>query len=292
MEIQELLEHLTLFDGKYNRSEIDEALLRRDEIIPYLIEILENVLASPEKYAEDRNYFGHIYAVMLLGHFNEDRAHNIIADIFSLPDDLPYKLFGDITTEDLPVILLRTCGGSFDNIKKLILNREADEYCRGSALKAMTYGIVDGVVTRDEVLSFFKNIFEDRKSEPPSHFFDALASCICDLYPEELIDIIKQCYEDNYIDPIFIGFNSFELALEKGRENCLNELQESLASRSLDDIHQRMSWWACFKNDRKESIINMKSSQKAATNSKKKKKNRKKMIKATKKKTRRKRKHK
>ncbi|RLB78142.1 MAG: hypothetical protein DRH24_14955 [Deltaproteobacteria bacterium] len=41
---------------------------------------------------------------MLLGHFREHRAHKVIVDLFSLPNNIPHELFGDITTGDLPVI--------------------------------------------------------------------------------------------------------------------------------------------------------------------------------------------
>ncbi|RJP85577.1 MAG: DUF1186 domain-containing protein [Desulfobacteraceae bacterium] len=66
---------------------------------PRLIEILENVLADPEKYAEDEILYDHIYAVMLLGHFKEPNAHKVIIGLFSLPGNMPSKLFGDITTQ-------------------------------------------------------------------------------------------------------------------------------------------------------------------------------------------------
>ena len=117
MHIKEIIDSLKLFDRTYKHEEIEEALARKDEIIPYLIEILEEVLSYPIKYAEDENYFGHIYSLMLLGHFKENRVHKIIVDLFSLPNDLPSQLFGDTVTEDLPVILLNTCGGMFQEIK-------------------------------------------------------------------------------------------------------------------------------------------------------------------------------
>jgi hypothetical protein len=41
---------------------------------------------------------------MLLGHFKEHSAYKVIVDLFSLPDDIPHELVGDITTSDLPVI--------------------------------------------------------------------------------------------------------------------------------------------------------------------------------------------
>lgn len=41
-------------------------------------------------------YFEKIVAgqTMLLGHFKDSRAHNLIIDLFSLPDEIPHELYG------------------------------------------------------------------------------------------------------------------------------------------------------------------------------------------------------
>ena len=81
----------------------------KEEITPHLIEILENALADPDSYIQNEDLYDHIYSLMLLGHFSEPKAHNVIIDLFCLPNDMPHELFGDLTTSDLPAILLRTC---------------------------------------------------------------------------------------------------------------------------------------------------------------------------------------
>ncbi len=256
MEIKTLVDNLvSTDDNKYRRDEIDDALSRREEVIPFLIDILKNVLENPQNIIEDENCQGHMYALMLLGHLKEKSAHDIILKIFSLPEDMPYELFGDITTENLPAILLNTSGGCFDGIKELALNTKADEYCRGSALKAMMYGVVNGSISRGEVLAFYRGILENRKSEPSSDFFNELASCVCDLYPEGLMDIIEECYEDDYIDPWYIEIDSFEVALEIGKEECLEKIKRDAEYSFPEDIHSAMSWWACFEGNQSNEWI-------------------------------------
>ena len=256
MKIKTLIDNLvSTDDNKYRRNEIDEALNRREEVIPFLIDILKKVLENPEDIIEDEKYQGHVYALMLLGYFKEKRAHGIILKIFNLPGDMPYALFGDITTDNLPAVLLNTCGANFDGIKKLALNAKADEYCRGSALKAIEYGVAEGAISRDEALAFYRGILENRNSEPSSYFFDELASCICDLYPEELMDIIEECYEDGYIHPGYIGFDSFEDALEAGKEKCLEKIKHDAEYSMPEDIHSAMSWWAYFEENQSDNLM-------------------------------------
>jgi Protein of unknown function (DUF1186) len=61
-------------------------------------------------------------------------------------------LFGDSITGDLPIVLLRTCGGQVARIKELILNKEAYEYSRGSAQQALSYAAMEGYISREEGL--------------------------------------------------------------------------------------------------------------------------------------------
>jgi hypothetical protein len=255
MEIKTIIGNLeSIADMNYKRAEIDEAVSRKEEVTPFLIDILNRALENPNKIIDNYNYMGHSYALILLSHFKEKSAHDLILELFSLPDEKSSDLFGDMVTEDLPNILINTCGGCFDGIKKLALNTNAYEYCRGSALKAMNFGVAEGAISREEVLSFYKTILENRESEPSSFFFDELASCICDLYPEELMDIIRECYEDDYINPGYIGLDSFEEALAAGIEKCLENNKKVRELRSPEDIHDVMSWWACFEENKHRNL--------------------------------------
>ena len=292
MEIKTLIDNLVSTDDyKYRRNEIDEALSRREEVIPFFMDILKKVFENPEKFIEDEKYLGHMYALMLLGYFKEKSAHDIILKLFNLPGNIPYELFGDITTENLPAILLNTSGGCFDGIKELALNTKADEYCRGSALKAMMYGVVNGSISREEVLTFYRGILENRNSEPRSDFFNELASCVCDLFPQELMDIIKECYEDDYIDPWYIDMHSFDNALSAGEEKCLEKIKRDAEHSFPEDIHSAMSWWACFEeNQSNEWAVGDYNTGNVFYNadSQKKKKKKRKISKASKKKNRKK----
>ena len=297
--ITEILESLKKYDGVYKRNQIDAAIKLKDEITPHLIEILENVLAEPEKYLEDKNLYDHIYAVMLLGHFKEVKAHKVIVDLFSLTDDLTDQIFGDIGTSNLPVILLNTCGGSIDLIKSMILKKEADDYCRVSACNALAYAVAEGYVPRESVVDFFGTLFTGEEADEISDFWGLLAIVLYDLYPEEIMEVIKQAYADGLIMPGMIQYSDFEKALELGKDKSFERLKIDLEQHSLDDIHASMSWWACFNEESKafpsstgfendySPVYSEQSSTKSLKKSKKAKKKKRKQAKASKRKNRR-----
>ena len=294
--ITEILEKFRIFDGNYKRDQVDAAIELQEEITPFLIEILDNVLANPDPYIENDELYDHIYSLMLLGHFRETKAHDVIIDLFSLPGEIPHDLYGDLTTSDLPTILMRTCGGSLERIKSLAVNKDADDYCRISALHAMTFAVVEGFASREEVISFFGTLFSGNEADDDSDFWGLLASFVCDLYPEELMSTIEKAFDDDRIAPEMIGLGEFNTALENGKEWCLERLKKDLERQSLDDIHDSMSWWACFNEEPQfysaqepDDLINYTHLAQAnpSTQKNKKKKKKRKQAKASKRKNRR-----
>ena len=297
--IPEILEAFRIVDGTYKRAEIDAAIRLKAEITPHLIKILEDLLADPERYIIQEDLCDHIYAVMLLGHFREPKAHRVIIDLFSLSDDVPDMLFGDICTSDLPMILLNTCGGDVSSIQSMILNREADDYCRVSACEAMAYAVLEGFISRESVIGFFHTLFTGDEAEEDSDFWSLLAMIILDLHPGESMEVIQRAYDEEWIFPGMVEFEDFEKALPLEKDVCLEKLKQDFLTRSLDDIHARMSWWAMFQKESKShpslrdselggfSNSSGKSSEKSQKAQKKIKKKKRKQAKASKKKNRR-----
>lgn len=249
MSEERIREILVAFEtiGVYKQEEVQAAIEIKDQITPYLIEVVERVASNPSEYADKPSYFAHIYAIMLLGHFREPRSHDSIVKLAGSPGDLADKLLGDTITEDLSVILYRTCGGSLELIKSLAMKEDADDYCRKAALDAMVFAVADGVIPREEVVAFFSSMFDHLKATSSrSYVWSLLADAACDLYPEELMDKIKDAYETGRIDSWYISYKTLEGALGGSVEDSLNQVKLELERRSLDDLHEQMASWACF----------------------------------------------
>ncbi|MBI4745172.1 MAG: DUF1186 domain-containing protein [Deltaproteobacteria bacterium] len=285
-KIHEILEALDHYDGKYKRAEVNAALEVREEITPHLIGLLENILVDPQKYL-DEEHDAHPYALVLLAHWREQKAHEVIVKIFSLPGKLTGDLFGDMKTETLPVALFLTCGSSVDKIRELVLNKNANEYCRGSALKAMAYAAVSGIAERDETINFFATLFTGNEAEPDSYFWCELACCILDLYPEGYMDVIGKACDDGLIYPGYVGMSSFERVLKDGKEKTISRLQEDIERSASHDIHDYMSLWSCY-DQKKYNALPPSMPGGSVKKSKAKSKSNKKMAKASRKKNRKK----
>lgn len=255
MELKEVISELEKYDGVYKEAQVNYALEHQAEITPYLINILKNVIANPSTSISDKNYFGHIYALMLLGYFKETKAHDVLIELFSLPDKLIEELYGDIALEECRSALYQTCGGSVEKIKKMVLDKNVSESMRNSAADALLYAVVDGVLTREEALKFYSALFPGDETVPAATFWGFIACDICDLCPDDqAYDVIKRAYRDNLIDTTIIGFKEFQKAIDDGVEVCLDKIRYEKIMRLNSDFHKRMSWWACFEGKVKDDI--------------------------------------
>ena len=121
-QIQWILDSFKIYDGKYKKEACEKAIQLKEEITPYLLDILKDVSENPTNYIGQKpEIYSHLYASMLLCFFKEPKAHELFLKIFTLPGEMPFDLFGDSVTEDLANFLYSTCDREIDGIKKISL---------------------------------------------------------------------------------------------------------------------------------------------------------------------------
>ena len=134
MEIRELLACLDQHRGSFPERLVAEAVARREEVIPALLETLEAIDSNPAPWLADQGRMVHIHAMYLVALFRETRAYPLLVRIFSRPGEFPFDLAGDVVTEDLGRILASVSGGDISGMAALIENEQANEYVRSAAL--------------------------------------------------------------------------------------------------------------------------------------------------------------
>ena len=250
-DIQALLARFDYTDGVYLRDEMDIAVAQREAITPHLIALLDDLADNPLRYTlEGRN--GHVYAVSLLSHFRETAAHRAIIRAFTVPREQLEELWGDMITETLPTLLHRTCGGSLDRIRALVVDREVDPFVRGAAIEALTFAVAEGVADRDETVAFVQGLFTGEEAEADSFFWSNLVATLCDLHPGDSMELIRRAYADNLVQQDYIAPEDVERSLAMDRAEAMDALRERTRRRMSGDLHRYISWFAEFqpKEDR------------------------------------------
>lgn len=254
MNIEEIIERLKFYDGTFPRQALKEAMARREQITPVLLQILEEAAHNIEDVYEQEDYMAHIYAMFLLAQFREKRAYPLVVDFFSAPGDISLEATGNVVTEDLAQILASVCCGDVSLIRQLAENEAADEYVRNAALESLVYLVAAGQMAREDVLAYYKSLFESGLPKQPSHFWNGLVSCCTDLYPEEVYPQIEQAFEDDLIDESFIDLDFVDGQLALGREEVLARLQDD-RYRLVENTIEELEWWDCFQPPARQQPI-------------------------------------
>ena len=244
----ELVAAFDKFIRSYRREEMEEAITLQEEITPLLLEVLERIAANPEEYANE-DHFAENYAVTLLAHFREERAHLPIIRAFSIPDEQRIVIWGDMLTENLPALLCRTSGGDYTHVLEMIRNRDAYEFLRASAIEALKLGVACGHLSRERGLELFRELMDERLAEPGSYFWGGLVCELLDLHATELRDDIHGLYEKGLVHEGHVSLNNVESAFSRDFDTAMTELGDTLEWRMPEDTHGYISWFACFRED-------------------------------------------
>ena len=133
MEISHILEDLVYDNGVLPREAIEAAIVKHNQITPYLLKILEEAIDHVSDIVDDDCYQGHLYAMYLLAQFRETRALPLIIKLFSFEQDIPHAIAGDVLTEDLSRILASVCD-DVSLIQELIETPRVNPYVQAAAI--------------------------------------------------------------------------------------------------------------------------------------------------------------
>jgi len=243
MEITEILHRLERVTGRFERAAVEAAVARRDEITPELLRILEDTVERAAELDAEGDYMAHLYAMFLLAQFRETRAYPLVVRFASLPGDLLDSLCSDFITENLGQVLASVCGGELAGIHSLIESEAVDQWVRGSALVSLVTLVASGQKSRDEIVSYFASLFRGKLEREWSNVWDSLVSCSSDLYPEELLDDIKQAYDDELVDSTLISFSDVTRVMAEGKDRVLTRLAADSRLGLVEDTVAEMEAW-------------------------------------------------
>jgi hypothetical protein len=242
---QDILTQLKAVHEKLPYETLRAAIADREQIIPGLLQIIEQAKENPDYLWEHAEYRAPFYAMYLLAQFREKQAYPLIVDFFSSSegDDFFLEVSEDVAN-NLERILASVCGGDDSLIKSLIENDEAYKYARGSAIGALVCLVQSGKKSREDVLAYFKTLFQEKLTRDPEYniVWEQLVEHSTALYPEELYEDIKHAYANELVNGWFISLEHVEHQLALTQERVLKRLPKkySLIDDAITDMEQGM----------------------------------------------------
>jgi len=247
VDIPTILTKLKYNDGTFPRKALNEAINNQELIIPELLKIIEFTKDNIKELITEEKYIAPIYAMYLLAQFREKQAYRLIIDFFSMPGDMAIEITGDVVTEALGRILASVYDGNDNLLKSLIENKELNEYVRSAALECLLVLFAVGIKSREEIISYFKQLFNGKLENDFSYVWTALVTRSTRLYPEEVYDEIKLAYEEELVESFFIDISTVEKTIKEGKEKTLSSLQNNSRYNLIEDTISEMQNWVCFR---------------------------------------------
>ncbi|OGO80289.1 MAG: hypothetical protein A2Y21_02565, partial [Clostridiales bacterium GWC2_40_7] len=232
------------FEDHYPTEAVKYALANKEEAIPELLEILEHTLCDVENLSKEERYLVHFPAIYILAYFRETRSYKSIIKIASLPDDQIFCLLGDAVTDDFKNILASVCDGNIEPIKRIIENSSLDEYVRTEALESLLILLNHGVVSREQLVFYFKELFNGKLEVDYSCVWDTLPRCCSLIHPAGLKGDIEKAVADGKVMEIIADLNLMNRQLKRSVKEVLDELKEDedYSFISEEDVYSLEEW--------------------------------------------------
>ena len=154
---------------------LDSADAHRGVLVQPLLEALERGITHADTASKEEAQLV-CYALYLLAKWREPRAYPLVIRWLSLSDAVSTALSGDVSTQDAARILAAVCDGDLEPIKRLVLNRDADEFSRGVAVAALALLAVWAEVPRDTILDYFVWLAREGLERHTNYVWGALAA--------------------------------------------------------------------------------------------------------------------
>jgi len=264
--MKSLLEKISYNDGEFPRRELEEIISRKEEAIPELLNILQDVSDHPEKYSEQPNYFGHIYAFYLLAQFRVKELNPLFFRILKMPGEMLEQLLGDFLTEAGGRVIATNYDGNIEPLKEMIEDEKVYSYARGQFVSALTILVLNNQIEREVVIDYYQTLL--RGKSLIQDVFTEVVICCDRLYPVEVYEDIKSAYRNDLIDSWMINLGDIERTLAQSKEEVLSKNTHGY-DRLIENTIEELENWHCFHQKDKRGAGNqlekMFSSEKALT---------------------------
>lgn len=249
MTPEQILCELSVVPKTVPREALAAADAQREALVGPLLRAVERGLENHTNQPEsDGMLFS--YATHLLAKWREPRAYPLFIRWLSLPGEVAFDLGGDTVTQAGANFLAMVCCGNLEPIKALILNREANEYCRGAAVESLARLAAWDELPREQVVNYFRWLASEGLEREHSFVWDDLACACADIEALPVFPELRRAFDEGLIFEGTIGRSELD-EVEAAPGATLKRYKEH--HPPITDVTAEICWWACFEEDRRRN---------------------------------------
>jgi hypothetical protein len=244
LTLDEIVRELDAPSRELPERALRAAQRRRAEITPRLIQALQDATA---RAASGQEVQGNLYffALFLLAEFGAKEALPAILEAISLPGELPFNLFDDAITENLPAILAALACDTPEWIEALVENRALNEYVRAAAADTYLYLVRDGRLSREDAVERLRRHLRRAIDDRDTPIADFLVAALDPFVPIAALHEIREAFALDLIDERLIDLEQIEEAITEGEPHFQSAL-ESCRPTGIPDTVAEIKKWASY----------------------------------------------
>lgn len=192
----------------------------RDEVAPYLLDVLTRLAADPTQMANEEDGALHMWAMHLLAAWRDTRAYAPLLALAHHDEDTLEMLLGDVVTESLPACLASVCNGDTAPLQVLFEDTSASFWSRLAALEALGIRVLEGDGDRQALVDYFiaQGLAHATRLRAPDavpegdEVINAIVNVAADIGAIELRPHIESWFADDLLDPQIVDSPDWILA--------------------------------------------------------------------------------
>lgn len=251
LDIIGIINSIGIFDGSFPKKSIQNAIEFGDKLEPELLQLVERTIASPKDNYSNEGWQSFIISLFLLSKLRSKAAYKQLINICKLPKEELEILLVDCLTEDLHKFLGSTFNGDLESLREIIFDERLDVFARTAAIKCYLVLLKDKIITREQVIFDFKNIFlkfNQKYSEIHANFI-----CVClDFHSDELIDEIYSSFKNELVDESIVRLSNVKMEFKQIKSEAFSDFKSDERYDLIKDPIEEMKWWDCWKENETE----------------------------------------
>jgi hypothetical protein len=240
---EEILVELSALSSHQPLAALESADVHRAALVEPLCQAIERGLANPTGLPEGESML-FSYATYLLAKWRETRAYPLIIRWLSLPGEDAFIIGDDTVTQDGARFIASTFDGNFAPIHSLILNRQANEFCRGEAIGSMALLAAWGEVSRETVEEHFLWLAREGLDRESSQVWNNLAASAVDIEALRTFSELRRAYDEGLIEPSFMSASELDEVEAGPQGDWIERYRDS--QQPISDVAEATAWWQCF----------------------------------------------
>jgi hypothetical protein len=250
MELEEMIDQFATPE-RFPFEAVTAARENRTALLPAFLQIIGEC-CRPD--APRRTLDAGFFIFHLLGEWREKSAYRPLAALLRAGEQVEAML-GDGAAITAHKVMAAVFDGDPQPLYDIIRDPDADGFVRSQMCEALAMVTLAGELPREEAIRFLHGFYSESVAPAECFVWDGWQSAIALLGLVEMRDLVRQAFDNGFIDPMLLSFEDFEEDLDAAVAKSPEFTKRVEREFSVfGDTIEELSNWYCFSEEYRKKL--------------------------------------